>query len=79
MKNHFLHLLREWNSQKHDREWVLGTVIRTSGSSYQKAGAFMLFNDLGQRYGLLSGGCLESDLHRKASFALLNNRAMVVR
>ncbi len=39
----------------------------------------MFFNDLGERFGLLSGGCLESDLHRKASLACAREQAMVVR
>ena len=42
--------------------WVLGTVYKTEGSAYRKAGAHMLINEYGDYYGLLSGGCLESDI-----------------
>jgi len=41
---------------------VLATVVATRGSTYRKAGAQMLIAPDGQYAGLLSGGCLESDL-----------------
>jgi xanthine dehydrogenase accessory factor len=41
---------------------VLATVVRTSGSTYRKPGARMLLMADGSYIGLLSGGCLESDL-----------------
>jgi xanthine dehydrogenase accessory factor len=41
---------------------VLATVVRTSGSTYRKPGARMLLMADGRYIGLLSGGCLESDL-----------------
>jgi len=41
---------------------VLGTIVETAGSTYRKAGAMMLFDAAGNPHGLLSGGCLESDL-----------------
>lgn len=66
MSHHFLDLLRQWQSHRDSRSWVLGTVYATEGPSYRKAGAMMLLDDLGQRQGLLSGGCLEADIHRHA-------------
>lgn len=78
MSNHLLHILKAWQQRKDDCNWVLATVYKTQGSAYRKAGSYMLFNDLGERLGLLSGGCLESDLHRKALFAISVNQALTV-
>ena len=66
MSLHPYRLLRQWAPLRDQQQWVLGTVFRTTGSAYRKAGAMMLFSDMGQQLGLLSGGCLESDLHRQA-------------
>lgn len=66
MSNHIKNLLQYWHSQKNAHQWVLATIINTDGSSYRKAGAMMFINDLGQYYGLLSGGCLESDIMRQS-------------
>src|SRR6201996_5243610 len=41
---------------------VLATVVGTAGSTYRKPGARMLLMQDGGYIGLLSGGCLESDL-----------------
>jgi xanthine dehydrogenase accessory factor len=41
---------------------VLATVVATAGSTYRKPGARMLIRADGSYLGLLSGGCLESDL-----------------
>lgn len=59
-------LLAVWHSQIDQHQWILATVIETAGSSYRKTGAMMFINDLGQYYGLISGGCLEPDIMRKA-------------
>lgn len=66
MSNHIKALLEHWQLNKLQHQWVLATIIDTEGSSYRKAGAMMLINDLGQYFGLLSGGCLESDIMRQA-------------
>lgn len=62
MSNHFYHLLSTWLPLKDEANWVLGAVIHTRGSVYRKTGALMLLSDAGHQLGLLSGGCLESDL-----------------
>jgi xanthine/CO dehydrogenase XdhC/CoxF family maturation factor len=49
---------------------VLATVARTLGSTYRKAGAQMLIAGDGRAAGLLSGGCLESDLMERARMVL---------
>ncbi len=41
---------------------VLATIVSTRGSTYRKAGAQILISAAGEPVGLLSGGCLESDL-----------------
>lgn len=66
MANHLAHLLERWAEQKDELDWVLATIIETDGSSYRKAGAMMVINSLGQYHGLLSGGCLESDIMLQA-------------
>ena len=61
MSHQLKDLLAAWYARR-DEDWVLGTVYKTEGSAYRKAGAFMLIDNLGQQYGMLSGGCLESDI-----------------
>lgn len=62
MSNHFYHLLASWLPLKNEANWILGAVIHTRGSVYRKTGALMLLSDAGHQLGLLSGGCIESDL-----------------
>ena len=74
MNNHLVQLLKKWHPERDTRLWVLATVYKTIGPSYRKAGAMMLFNDLGQHYGLLSGGCLEADIQRQAARVMRSKR-----
>ena len=62
MKNQLIHILRRWYEQKESAQWVLGVIYKTEGSCYRKAGSMVFFNSLGEQFGLLSGGCLESDI-----------------
>lgn len=57
---------------------VLATVATTIGSTYRKPGAQMLIASDGQSAGLLSGGCLESDLLERAMSVMKTGRAAVV-
>ena len=57
------------------RPLVLATVISTAGSTYRKPGARMLIDDQGEACGLLSGGCLESDLAEHARAVLTSGSA----
>lgn len=50
----------EWLRQKH--RVVMGTVVRTWGSSPRPPGSLMIIRDDGQVAGSLSGGCIEDDL-----------------
>ncbi|MGB5325418.1 MAG: XdhC family protein [Pseudomonadales bacterium] len=79
MNNSLPALLNYWFPQRDAHRWVLGTVYHTDGSAYRKPGAHMLFNDAGEQFGLLSGGCLESDLQRNAMRALMEGRTRTVR
>lgn len=57
---------------------VLATVVATSGSTYRKPGARMLILAEGAYLGLLSGGCLESDLIHHARDVLNSGVARAV-
>ncbi|HEX7764008.1 MAG TPA: XdhC family protein, partial [Cellvibrio sp.] len=62
MSNQFYNLLATWLPLKDRANWVLGAIIHTRGSVYRKTGALMLLSDAGHQLGMLSGGCIESDL-----------------
>ena len=57
---------------------VLATVVQTIGSTYRKPGAQMLIAGDGSSAGLLSGGCLESDLLDRARTVLQTGQPMLV-
>jgi len=57
---------------------VLATVVSTAGSTYRKAGARMLIMADGSYLGLLSGGCLESDLMLHAQQVIDSGMARAV-
>ncbi|HYM42899.1 MAG TPA: XdhC family protein [Steroidobacteraceae bacterium] len=54
--------------------FVLCVVVHCSGSTYRKPGALALVRADGSRLGVISGGCLESDLETAAAAALRENR-----
>ena len=58
---------------------VAAFVIATEGSTYRKPGALMLLSSNGARCGLLSGGCLEGDLHEHAQRLLAGDDRIVER
>lgn len=62
-----------------DRAVVAALVVSTVGSTYRKAGALMLLGSHGERVGLLSGGCLESDLAEHAEALLSSNRRVFIK
>ncbi len=59
-------LLEFYHAHRADDALILGTVIATEGSTYRKPGAMMLIAADGSHRGLISGGCLESDLAQHA-------------
>lgn len=72
--------LRSFFTQSRDRgePLVLATIVQTSGSTYRKAGAHMLIGQEGRAAGLLSGGCLETDLIERAQRVLESRAAELV-
>ena len=47
---------------------VLVTLVRTAGSSYREPGARLLLGSQGEYAGTISGGCLETEVVRKAAW-----------
>ncbi|EOT7488863.1 xanthine dehydrogenase [Pseudomonas putida] len=61
---------------KYNREAVLATLVKIEGSSYRQPGARMLVPIYGASIGTISGGCLESEVAKKAWW--LTDRAEAV-
>jgi xanthine/CO dehydrogenase XdhC/CoxF family maturation factor len=59
--------------------FVAAFVIATEGSTYRKPGALMMLSSSGARCGLLSGGCLEGDLHEHAQRLLAGDDRILER
>ncbi|WP_010201024.1 XdhC family protein [Psychrobacter sp. PAMC 21119] len=59
-----LKLAREAQQQGVDA--VLATVVRTEGSAYRRAGAMMLICEDSRSVGMISGGCLEPHIIKRA-------------
>jgi xanthine dehydrogenase accessory factor len=57
---------------------VLVTLVRAEGSSYRRPGAHLLIGADGEYAGTISGGCLEAEVIRKASW-MVRDGAMVER
>ena len=62
------------DAKKQSRKVILATVVHVEGSSYRRAGARMLVDEIGYMTGAISGGCLEGDALRKALNALHQNQ-----
>jgi xanthine dehydrogenase accessory factor len=60
------------------RALALAVVVHTTGSTYRKPGALMLIASDGEYAGLLSGGCLESDLHEHALEVMASGKAKLI-
>lgn len=66
-----LNILKEMERcRKQKKRGVLATIIRIDGSSYQKEGAKCFYSEDGRLTGLLSGGCVESDVIEHAKMVL---------
>lgn len=76
--NHISRLLESWYPRRDQCQWVLGSVYKIEGPSYRKPGAMMLFNSDGQQFGLLSGGCLESDIQNHARRVMASQKAVTL-
>lgn len=78
MSNNLTALLTAWHPLRDQAQWVLATIYKTSGPTYRKAGSMMLFSSDGHQLGMLSGGCLETDIFRKARRVMASNEAMTL-
>jgi xanthine dehydrogenase accessory factor len=67
-----------WRIHTRDEVAVLGLVIGTDGSTYQKSGALVLLDAQGLRHGVISGGCLEPALEHAARDVHASGRAATV-
>lgn len=57
---------------------VLATVVKVQGSTYRRPGARMLIEPTGRSVGLVSGGCLDTDLTEQARAVLQTRRPKVL-
>lgn len=55
-----------FEAQQQNVDAVLATVVRTEGSAYRKPGAMMLICEDGRSVGMISGGCLEPHIIKRA-------------
>jgi xanthine dehydrogenase accessory factor len=62
-----------------DKPCALATVINVEGSAYRRPGARMLLTHDGASWGMVSGGCLESDVLDHARRALQSGQPRIVR
>ncbi|MBU2976769.1 XdhC family protein [Alteromonas sp. C1M14] len=78
MNHHIYHVLSNWYPRRDEGRWLLATIVSTQGSSYRKAGAMMLFSEQGTQLGVVSGGCLESDILHQARRCWERNVSRIV-
>jgi len=76
MSNHLSHLLSKWYPNRDKFDWILATIYDTDGPCYRKSGAMMLFSSQGEQLGMLSGGCLESDIGTNAQKVMQTGQSM---
>lgn len=78
MSNHLSHLLAKWYPNRDNFDWVLATIYKTKGPCYRKSGSMMLFSSQGEQLGMLSGGCLESDIALNARKVMQTGQPMLI-
>src|SRR5579884_2369302 len=59
-------------------EKVLATIIHVKGSAYKREGSAMLFFREGTQAGMLSAGCLETELALRARVVLESGQPLIV-
>lgn len=67
-----------WRIHTRDEFAILGVVVATDGSTYQKPGTLVLLDAHGLRHGVISGGCLEPALEHAARDVYSTRRAATV-
>lgn len=65
--------------ERDDGQAVLATVVKVEGSAYRRPGARMLIPLYGGTVGTISGGCLESEVAKKAWWLTDSGEAVVRR
>ena len=78
MSNHLSDLLAQWYPNRDEFDWVLATIYDAKGPCYRKPGAMMLFSSRGDQLGMLSGGCLESDIATNARKVMHTKQSLLV-
>ena len=78
ISNHLSHLLAKWYPNRDNCDWVLATIYDTNGPCYRKSGAMMLFSSQGDQLGMLSGGCLESDMGTNARKVMQTSQSILL-
>jgi xanthine dehydrogenase accessory factor len=68
-------IVQQW---RRSQPSVLATLVRAEGSSYRRPGAHLLITSDGEYAGAISGGCLEAEIVRKASW-MVRDGAIVER
>lgn len=63
---------------EHPGKKVLATIIRVQGSAYKREGSSMLFLENGKQIGMLTAGCVETDLAVKAEEIFKKQEAKVL-
>lgn len=66
-------IVEQW---KRGEAAVLVTLVRIEGSSYRRAGARLLIGAAGEHAGTISGGCLETDVLRRAVWKVREGAAV---
>lgn len=61
-------------AQTGQQEVVIATVVKVEGSAYRRPGARMIIASMGEATGTVSGGCLESDVSKKAWWLTANGK-----
>ncbi|MGH8415798.1 MAG: XdhC family protein [Pseudomonas sp.] len=64
-------------AQTGQQEVVIATVVKVEGSAYRRPGARMIIAQLGDATGTVSGGCLESDVSKKAWWFTANGKPTI--
>ncbi len=62
---------------KNKETGVLATVVSVQGSAYKREGAKMIIKATGSYHGMISGGCLESDVAASAEYVYRTGETMV--
>lgn len=64
-------------NQKMYKKSALATVVRVFGSAYRREGAKMHIDEDGNTIGMISGGCLESDVAEVAKKVMESGKPML--